>query len=202
MPPRTDDQLWFETQIVKPLGGHKDLVVTGQFRLGREFQFPVDEQIGVGLAFKLKAWLSATPTYAYTDQQPYPGRRISQHRLGFNLTGKLKLGEFTFTDRNIIERRVVIANRDYTVYRNRLQLDHPARLGGFKFKPFIYDEVRYSTQTVDKSQVGWYRNRLALGISKQISPRLTTDFFYLRQNDGITRPGDIHVLGTTFRIFL
>ncbi len=201
-PPRTDDQFWFETQITKSLTEHHDLIVTGQVRQGREFHHPVEEQIGVGLAFKLNSWLTVTPAYTYVDQQPYAGRRVSQHRLVFNLTGKLKLGEFTFTDRNVIERRMIVANRDYTVYRNRLQIDHPAHLGEFKFKPFIYDEVRYSTQTVGTHELDWYRNRLAIGISKQISQHLTTDFFYLRQNDGISRPGNINALGTTFRIFL
>jgi len=202
IPPSTDDQFWFETQITKPLTKHQDLVVAGQFRQGREFQHPVQEQIGAGLAFKVNSWLTVMPAYSYVDQQPYAGRRIIQHRLSFGLTGKFNLGEFTFTDRNLIERRMIVANPDYTVYRHRLQIDHPAQLAEFKFKPFISDEVSYSTQTVGTSQVGWYRNRLAVGISKQISPHLTTDFFYLRQNDGVSHPGNINALGTTFRIFL
>lgn len=202
-PPRDDLQVWSEVQIIKPLAKDKDLLVIGVLRLGREVSRPVDERIGAGIAFKLSKYLTLTLTYIYVDQQPFEGRRINEHRLIFNATGKLMLGKFTFTDRNLYERRVRHNSRDFTTYRNRLQLDHPARLGTFAFKPFIADEVWYSTQAHPTGgNQGWFRNRIAAGILKQFSRRYYAEFFYLHQHDGIARPGNVHALGTLFRVIL
>jgi hypothetical protein len=126
-PPREDQQFWTEVQLVKPLTKTKDLILIGVLRLGRDWQRPVDERIGAAIAFKLNQYLTLTPTYLYVDQQPFAGRRINEHRLILNATGKLRLGKITFTDRNLYERRVRHNSPDFTLYRNRLQIDHPAR---------------------------------------------------------------------------
>lgn len=201
-PPRDDQQFWNETQVIKPLTQAKDLLVIGVLRTGRNWQRPVDERIGVGVAFKLNKYLTLQPTYFYVDQQPYAGFRISEHRLIMNATGKATLGKFTFTDRNLLERRVRHTTRDFTVYRNRLQLDHPAQIGSFKFKPFLADEVWYSTQTGSAGRLGWFRNRISAGIIKQFNERFNAEFFYLRQDDGKLRPGNVHAIGTLLRVYL
>jgi hypothetical protein len=201
-PPRDDRQIWTETQIIKPLTDDKDLIIIGVLRFGREFRRPVDERIGGGVAFKLNKYLTLMPTYLYVDQQPYEGSRISEHRLIINLTGKIGVGKLTFTNRNLVERRVRHKSRDFTMYRNRLQIDHPARLGRFQFKPFLADEIFYSTQTGTSSRQGWFRNRISAGIIRQINKRLNAEFFYLYQHDGISRPGNIHAIGTVLRIYL
>ncbi len=201
-PPRDDRQFWNETQFIKPLTKTKDLIVIGVVRVGRDMQRPVEERLGAGVAFKLSKYLTLLPTYFYVDQQPFAGRRISEHRLILNATGKFKLGEFTFTDRNLLERRVRHQSRDFTVYRNRLQVDHPAQLGTFKFKPFLADELWYSTQARSAGRFGWFRNRISAGILKQFNERFNAEFFYLYQHDGVSRPGNVHALGTLFRVYL
>lgn len=200
-PPREDNQFWNETQLIKPLSKTKDLLVIGVLRVGRDFGRPVDERIGAGLAFKPSKYLTIIPTYVYVDQQPFAGRRIKEHRLIFNATAKFKVGELTFTDRNLIERRVRHTTNDFTVYRNRLQLDYPARIGAFKFKPFLADEIWYSTQPGQQGRQGWFRNRISGGIIKQFGERFNAEFFYLRQTDGLSFPGDVHALGTLFRVY-
>ncbi len=201
-PPRTDNQFWHETQLIKPVSRDKDLVIIGVLRQGRDFARPVDERLGAGLAFKLSKYLTLMPTYLYVDQQPFAGRRIQEHRLVFNATAKFKLGEITITDRNLVERRVRHISRDFTVYRNRLQIDHPVRIGNFNFKPFLADEIWYSTQTGPQGRQGWFRNRFTVGIIKQFSKQFNAEFFYLRQNDGVSFPGHVHALGTLFRVYL
>ena len=200
-PPHDDHQFWHETQFIKPLTKTKDLVILGVLRTGRDFARPVDERIGAAIAFKLNRYLTLQPTYLYVDQQPFAGRRISEHRLIINVTAKAKLGDFTFTDRNLVERRVRHASRDFTVYRNRLQIDHPAHLGTFKFKPFVADEIWYSTQTGSAKRLGWFRNRISAGVIKQFNERFTAEFFYLYQHDGVSRPGNVHALGTLLRVY-
>ncbi|MFN0107658.1 MAG: DUF2490 domain-containing protein [Blastocatellia bacterium] len=200
--PQDDNQFWNEIQIIKALDKKHDLIVIGVLRFGQNLNRPVDERIGAGLAFKPNKYLTFMPTYLYVDQQPFPGRRISEHRLVMNVTGKFNLGKLLFTDRNLIERRARHDSRDFTVYRNRLQIDHPAKIGSFSFKPFVADEVWYSTQTVNTKNLGWFRNRISAGIIKQFGPRFNAEFFYLRQNDGLVRPGDVHAVGALFRVFL
>jgi hypothetical protein len=199
-PPRDDQQFWSEIQFIKPLVKDTDLVVIAGLRIGRGWQRPVDERVGAGVAFKVNRFLTIMPTYLYVDQQPYAGLRISEHRAVLNATGKFKVGKLTITDRNLIEQRLRHAGPDFLVYRNRLQLDHPARLGAFKFKPFLADEVWYSTQPLPTGRPGWFRNRISAGIIKQLSERVNAEFFYLYQHDGVSRPGNVHAVGTLFRV--
>lgn len=201
-PPHDDHQFWNETQIIKHLDTKHDLIFTGVIRLGRSGLRPVDERAGVGVAFKLNPYLTVIPTYTHVEYQPYAGRYIHEERLIINVTAKAAVKQFTFTDRNLIERRVRPGVKDFTVYRNRLQIDHPWQLGSWKFKPFIADEAWYSTQSGATGEFGWFRNRISVGISKQFTEHFTGDFFLLMQHDGITRPGNIPVVGTLFRYTL
>jgi hypothetical protein len=200
-PPRDDFQFWNETQLIKKLTSKHDLVIIGVLRVGRDVSRPVDERIGAGLAFKINPYLTITPTYLHVEQQPSQGVSISEDRLVMNITGKVTVKKFTFTDRNLIERRVRYSSRDFTVYRNRLQIDYPLTVGEFSFKPFVANEAWYSTQTqaATGENFGWFRNRISAGIIKQFKKNFTGEFFYLYQHDGIARPGNVGVIGTLFR---
>lgn len=201
-PPTEDHQFWNEFQLVKHTGKKTDLVLIGVLRIGRDWARPVDERVGVGYAFKLNKFLTVMPTYLHVEYQPYPTRVIHEERLVLNVTGKASLGKFTFTDRNLLERRVRPSVKDFTVYRNRLQIDHPAHLGHFAFKPYVADEVWHSTQTGARGEFGWFRNRISVGMIKQLTEHLSGDIFVLYQSDGLSRPGNIPVVGTLFRYTL
>ncbi len=203
-PPRDDHQFWHETQIVKPLNEAKtqNLVIIGILRIGRELRRPVDERIGAGVSFRFKKYFTFMPFYLYTDQQPFAGRHINEHRLVAELTIKVPVGQFTFTDRNRYERRVRHREADFGVYRNRLFIDHPAKLGSFALKPFVGAEIFYSTQTTGGRPQDLVRARYLAGINKQITPNLYGELFYLRQQDGVARPGNVHAIGTFLRYTL
>jgi len=194
--PREDVQFWNETQLIIPMNERVDLMIFGVLRVGRDLSRPVDERGGVGVAFKPSKFLSIIPTWLYVAQQPTATRKNIEHRMILNATLKFPAGKFAFTDRNLIERRLRNGRDDFTMYRNRLQIDHPAKLGSFDFRIFVADEVFY-----DWSQDAWTRNRVSAGIIKQFSPRFTAEFFYLRQNDGRARPGDAHVIGALFKFY-
>lgn len=203
IPPREDHQFWNEFQMIKHLDKKHDLVTIGVVRIGRNWQRPVDERIGAGLAFKVNSHLTIMPTWLHVEYQPYPGRIIHEDRLVLNATLKGNLGKFLFTDRNLYERRVRPGFADFNVYRNRLQIDHPAHVGKFSFKPFIADEAWYSTQhRANGTNFGWFRNRISVGIIRQLGEHLSGEFFVLMQHDGLSRPGNIPVVGTLFRYTL
>jgi len=46
------------------------------------------------------------------------------------------------------------------------------------------------------------RNRFAAGVSHTFNKYLTLEIYGMRQNDGRTRPGDVNVIGTTWRVKL
>jgi len=201
-PPRDDGQFWNETQVVKPFGPKRDLYIIGVLRMGRDFKRPVDERIGGALAFKVHPQLMIMPMYLHVTQQPFAGLSIHEHRINLNITGKAALGKFTFTNRNLIERRVRHSQRDFTMYRNRLQIDYPIRIGEGVWKPFIADEVFYATQTVSGKRAGWFRNRIGGGVLRQFTENFYAEFFYVYQHDGLSRPGNVHAIGTLFRFTL
>ena len=63
-----------------------------------------------------------------------------------------------------------------------------------KLALYVADEVFY-----DWSFNAWVRNRFTIGVNKVLNKHLTLDLYYLRQNDGHTVPGDIHVIGANWR---
>ena len=195
-------QIWNETQVVQPLSKSRDLVIIGGLRIGQGLRRPIDERIGAGLGFKVRRYLTLQPTYMFVAYQPFPGREFTEHRAVFNATLKFHAGRFTLTDRNLIERRIRPSGRDFSTYRNRLMIDHPAKLGSLKFNPFISNEVWYTTQPIASGNFGWSRNRFAVGVLKQFSPHFYAEVMFLRQNDGISRPGDINSVMTVFRYTL
>jgi hypothetical protein len=76
-------------------------------------------------------------------------------------------------------------------------VEHPASLGKFSFNVFAADEVFYDWSVDD-----WVRNRFSAGGFKKFGKRYTAEVYYLRQNDGRARPGDLHVIGTILKIQL
>lgn len=201
--PHEDHQFWSEIQLTKHVNKKQDVVIFGVVRLGRNWQRPVDERFGVGYAFKINPHLTVMPTYLRVEYQPYPGKIIHEERLILNATLKGNLGKFLFTDRNLYERRVRPGSPDFNVYRNRLQIDHPVRIGEVTFKPFIADEAWYSDQRQASSRhFGWYRNRISAGVIRQFSSSFAGEFYVLMQHDGLSRPGNIPVVGALFRYTL
>ncbi len=196
-PPREDTQFWNETQLIAPINKKLDAIMLGVLRIGRDLERPVDERIGGGVALKPNKYFTFFPHYLYVAQQPFAGRKISEHRLNLEGTFRIFPGRFTITDRNRLERRVRNSSRDFWVYRNRLQIDHPVQIGEFKFKPFVADEVWY----VGDARA-WTRNRFSVGVIKEFNSRFTAELFYLRQNDGRARPGNLHVVGTLLKVKL
>jgi hypothetical protein len=192
--PRDDTQNWNEVEIAKPLNRKVDLEFYGQLRLGRNLNHFVDERVGVGFSFKPNKHLNLEPSYRYIAAQPVAGMSTREHRLSFEATVSVPFRGFTLSDRNLVDRRLR-SSGNTTQYRNRLQLEHPLKLGGFEATLFASDEVFY-----DSRERAWIRNRFSLGLSRKFSDRYVGEIYYLRQNDGFSRPGDLHVIGTTLRV--
>jgi hypothetical protein len=98
------------------------------------------------------------------------------------------------SDRNQFERRLRFPINS-TRYRNRFQIEHPIKIRDTSVQLFVSNEVFY-----DWSFNDWVRNRFAVGVSRRFNKHFTGDVYYMRQNDGRSRPGDLHIIGATYRL--
>jgi len=196
-PSRHDTQNWNDVYLTVPLSKQVDYVMQGTLRNGRDLSRPVDERLGVGFSFKPGKYLTILPNYLYIGMQPFEGRKVFEDRLSVPATVRIPVGRFLFSDRNLIERRFRHPGTPSTRYRNRFQIEHPVGPSRQKLALFVFDEVFY-----DWSFNAWVRNRAAVGLSKVVNKHLTLELYYLRQNDSHSVPGDLHVIGSTWRFKL
>jgi hypothetical protein len=193
---KEDTQQWNDNQVAVALNKQVDFNLYGTFRFGRNITHLVDRRTGVGFTFKVGKYLTFAPSYLNIRTRPFEGRRANENRLTFAATVRAPLGKFTLSDRNQFERRLR-STGDSTRYRNRLQIEHPFKVGKTSMQAFASDEVFYDWSVDD-----WVRNRLAVGVSRKFNTHFTSDLYYMRQNDGRSRPGDLHIIGVTYRIRL
>ena len=194
---RTDNQMWADVQLTVPVTKQFDFNILGTLRLGRDISNAIDERVGVGFTWRAGKYITVSPHYMHIAMQPSAGRRIWENRLIFPVTLRFNAGEFRLSDRNQIERRIRNSGVKSTRYRNRFQVEHPLGPKEWDLSWVIADEVFYDW-TVDR----WVRNRFTIGATKVFNKHYTQDFYYLRQNDGVSIPGDLNVIGTVLRFKL
>ena len=196
-PPQTDNQLWTDVQLAVPVTKDFDFNILGTLRLGRDMSRPVDERVGVGFTFRWGKYFTTSPNYMHIGMQPFRRRKLWENRLTLPVTLRFAANKFRLSDRNQIERRLRNSGARSTRYRNRFQVEHPVGPTELGLSLFVADEVFYDW-SVDR----WVRNRFAVGGIKVFNKHYTQEFYYLRQNDGVSQPGDLNVIGTTLRFRL
>ena len=196
LPDRSDTQNWNDVYLTVPVTGPFDVILQGTIRNGRNISRPVDERLGLGFSFRLGKYVTVVPNYLYIGMQPFEGRRIFENRLSLLTAVRFPVGRFTVSDRNLFERRIR-RPLNSTRYRNRLQIEHPIGPKDYKLSLYVSDEVFY-----DWSFDAWVRNRAAIGVSKVVNKHMTVELYYMRQNDSHSIPGDLHVIGTSWRFRL
>jgi len=193
----TDVQNWNDVQLSVPVSKKVDFVVLGTLRIGDNLTTPVDERFGAGLNYKLNSYLTLQGSVFGRVARAPRGRSEHETRLTLGAALQKPLGKFTLSDRNWFERRWRDPPVDSWRYRNRIRLEHPFQINQTKFNWFISDEVFFDWSVRD-----WVRNRAGIGASHAFNKQFTLELYYMRQNDGHSRPGDIHVIGSLWRIKL
>ena len=194
---RTDNQVWTDVQVAVPVTRQFDFYLLGTLRVGRDISRPVEERVGVGFTFKHGEHLMVAPHYFHIGMQPFRNRKVWENRLVLPVTLRFDVGKFKLSDRNQFERRIRNSGIRTNRYRNRFQVEHPIGDAKWELSLFVSDEVFYDS-TADR----WVRNRFAIGATKVFNKHYTQEFYYLRQNDGVSVPGDLNVIGTTLRFRL
>ena len=195
--PENDTQSWNDFQLTVPMSKKVDLVTLLTLRFGNNLTKPVDERAGLGFNYKLNKYVTLNELVFMREARPPNGRREREIRLTLGATLQKTFNKYTLSDRNWFERRWREPQVDAWRYRNRLRLEHPFQISKTKFNWFVSDEVFY-----DWSLNDWVRNRAAIGANHAFNKHFTLELYYMRQNDGRSRPGDLHIIGSQWRFKL
>jgi hypothetical protein len=201
-----DNQLWHETQLSFPLVKTEDdsgkttdklsFFINGNLRAGKNISRFVSERIGFGFDYKYNKYVSFTPGYLYVASQPQPGVRQYESRLRFAVNLGKSWKKFSLDDRNLVEYRFRNNSADSARYRNRLRFHYPVKKNKKElFVPFAANEIFYEFQAKT-----FARNEFSVGLSRKLSPKATTDFFYLLQTNKSGSPKQINVFGVNLKI--
>ncbi len=195
--PKADTESRNDVQLTIPVSRKVDFLIQGTVRIGGNLTTPVDERWGFGFNYKIQKYITLNELYFHREAKPPNGRQEQEERLSLGATLNIPIGRFTLVNRNWFERRWREPQVDAWRMRNRVRLEHPFKIQKHEFTFFVSDEVFY-----DWSLRDWVRNRFAVGANHAFNKHFIGELYFMRQNDGRTRPGDINIIGTAMRFRL
>jgi len=189
-----DNQSWNDLQITVPVNKQFDFTLTGTLRFGKNITRLNDRRVAVGLVYKPNKNWSFQPFYSNIVARNASGRFLLEHRLNFRVTYRFPIKNFGLSHRSWVERRL---REPRNSWRYRPSLTVEKDIGKFisGAKIFATEEIFY-----DSILKKFSRNRFSVGVTKTLTKSLSLDVFYLRQNDGFSRPGDLNVIGTNWKV--
>lgn len=196
--PANDNQFWNDLQLIFTLNKKVTATFSGSLRIGKNVTRPVDERVGLAFSYRVNKNLSFGAGYTYRVAQPLNGSRFFENRPVINATFTLPLKKkYKLLNRHQIDFRLINSRPNTWNYRNRTTFEREINVFRRKIKPYISAEFFYDDRRKD-----WFRGRYTIGINREFTKKLSADFFYMRQQDGISRPGNLNVIGTSWRIRL
>ena len=192
---RNDNQFRGEVEVAVPIYKELYLTLGSDLRLGQvtENRF-VRGEAGFLYKQKIGKYFTIVPRYRYRAEQLFNGASETENRLSTDGIVNFNIRKFSIIDNNLFEFRFRRSGNSQR-YRNRLKVSHPVNIGETGIYLFVSDEVYYEWK-----DLAWTRNRFKVGFSKEINERAGYEIYYMRQNDGFSRPGDLHVFGIEFEI--
>lgn len=194
----TDDediQSWNDIQLTAPLNKSFDFYAAVTMRFGKNVSRLTDGRFAVGVAWKPTKRLTVMPFYWNIQARNSRGQFRQEHRLNLRATYRFPFKSLAFVHRSTYEYRMRAPANTWR-YRAALtfEKDLPKKfIPNAKF--FFGDEVFYDSATKKFS-----RNRFNVGIGKALNKHLSIDVYYMRQNDGFSHPGDLNIIGLTWRV--
>jgi hypothetical protein len=193
--PEGDFQSWNDVQLTIPLSPKVDFQTQFTARLGKNATRLNDGRFLAGLVYKPHKSFSINPFYWSIWARNAMSVFRFESRYSLRATYRFPVNPVGLSHRSQFEYRLRGPAKSWR-YRAALNLekDLPQKFIS-KAKFFIADEVFY-----DSVPGRFWRNRFSIGINKVINNDLTLDLFYMRQNDGLSRPGDLHTIWTVLRV--
>jgi hypothetical protein len=173
-----------------------DFTFVGTFRFGNNITQLNDRRIAASIVYKPNKSWSFQPFYWNIVARNSRGRFQMEHRLNLRATYRFPFKKFGLSHRSWIERRLRKPRNSWR-YRPSLSFEKGIEKIIPDARVFVTEEVFY-----DSILKKFSRNRFSVGINKTLTKNLSLDVFYMRQNDGFSRPGDLNVIGTSWRFKL
>ncbi|HEX8289703.1 MAG TPA: DUF2490 domain-containing protein [Pyrinomonadaceae bacterium] len=193
--PEDDLQSWNDVQITVPMTKKVDFQTTFTARFGKNISRVNDSRFAIGFVLKPTKSLSFHPFFLRVDARNANSRFRPEHRLNLRAAYRFPTKKFGLLHRSLFEYRLRQPRNSFR-YRPSITFEKAVPKNFIpKATFFVTEEVFY-----DSILKRFSRNRLSAGINKVFNKNLSLDLFYLRQNDGTTRPGDLHVIGTALRV--
>ncbi|MGI8638976.1 MAG: DUF2490 domain-containing protein [Pyrinomonadaceae bacterium] len=189
-----DYQSWNDVQITVPMTEKFDFFLQGTFRFGNDISRLNDRRIAVGYVYKPSKSLSISPFYWNIVARNSSGRFRQEHRLNLRITYRFPFKKFGLSHRSGFEYRIRQPRNSWR-YRPSLTFEKGIEKIIPKSKFFATEEIFY-----DSILKKFSRNRFSVGINRTLTKNLSLDIYYMRQNDGFSVPGDLNVIGTSWRI--
>ena len=192
-----DFQSWNDVQLTVSMSKQVDFLTRLTLRFGNDVSQFNDGRFTIGFIWKPSHAVSISPFYTYVDARNSTGHFKIENRLNLAATYRFPVKRIGLSHRSTIERRL---RKPVNSWRYRAQLtfdkDIPNKvIPNTKF--FMSDEVFYDTISDRFS-----RNRFAVGVTKTLNHNLSLDIYYMRQNDGLSHPGDLNIIGTAWKVKL
>lgn len=192
-----DLQSWNDLQITVPINKKFDAVFMATARIGSNISKLVEGRGGGGIVWKINKAFSLSPAYIYIETRNSRGQFHTEHRFVFNGKYKFPVKAFGLSHRSQFEYRVRSSGNNWR-YRPSITVEKDLPKSFIpRAKIFVTEEPFYISTTGKFS-----RNRFSVGINKTINSKFSLDVYYLRQNDGYAHPGDLNVIGTSWKIKL
>lgn len=190
-----DVQSWNDIQLTIPIYKKVDFYTSLTMRFGKDITRLNDARYAFGFIYKPDKNWSFQPFYWSIRARDSRGRFRQENRLNLRIGYKFPIKSFGLSHRSWFEYRLRNTGNSWR-YRPSItfEKDLPKKL---KSKFYMTEEPFY-----DSVLKKFSRNRLTVGISRTLTKQLSLDLYYMRQNDGNSRPGDLHVVGTSWKIKL
>lgn len=145
-------------------------------------QYAINPQLDMHLVYlqafvKTGKFITLNPAWLYLNREgAAPGH---EHTFMNAVIVHVPLGKLQIEDRNLLWNRFRSHAEDIHYYRNRLRLTLPIKvLSSFTIKPYLFNEAFYLP---DRGR--WSRNRIAAGVTCDITDRFNLDVSWLREQD-------------------
>lgn len=193
---KDDNQSWNDLQLTVPMSKQFDFYLSLTERFGSNISQVNDERFAIGFVYKPhKSW-SFMPFYWNISARNSRNQFRTEHRLNLRIGYRFPFKSFGLSHRSTFERRLRRPQNSWR-YRPSLTFEKDIKniIPAAKF--YLTEEVFYDSLLKEFS-----RNRFTVGITRTLTKKLSLDIYYMRQNDGFSRPGDLNVIGTSWKVRL
>ncbi len=190
-----DFQSWNDVQLTVPLSKKVDFITQFTMRFGKNISRLNDGRFQFGIVWHPNKTWTFQPFYWNIRSRDSRGRFRHEDRFNLRIGYKFPIKKFGLSHRSWFEYRIRATGNSWR-YRPSLTFEKnlPKK---FNAKVYFTEESFYDSLLKKIS-----RTRSMIGVNKTMTKKLSLDIFYMRQNDGFSRPGDLNVIGTTWKIKL